>query len=194
MFFFDQYMPNPTKPASDEASTGGESEISKEADARGAKAARMAANGGKGDTGGQGKGRNGDRKRGAQSWADRGNPAGENRQWDNRFWRPRDRPDADVHQAIHALQKLILRHEDSISALKMDHSFVVFFRVQSPSSIVPQLSRAQQEWRRIKAAEPSKLNHPMRSTLLLCIFRELALRLSNIKDEAHVRVRVSSSS
>ncbi|CAE7737940.1 unnamed protein product [Symbiodinium microadriaticum] len=144
MFFFDQYMPNPTKPASDEASTGGESEISKEADARGAKAARMAANGGKGDTGGQGKGRNGDRKRGAQSWADRGNPAGENRQWDNRFWRPRDRPDADVHQAIHALQKLILRHEDSISALKMDHSFVVFFRVQSPSSIVPQLSRAQQ--------------------------------------------------
>ncbi|CAE7358018.1 unnamed protein product, partial [Symbiodinium necroappetens] len=142
MFFFDQYMPNPTRPASDEASTGGESEISK--DARGAKAARMAANGGKGDTGGQGKGRNGGRKRGAQPWADRGNPAGENRQWDNRPWRPRDRPDADVRQAIHALQKLILRHEDSISALKMDHSFVVFFRVQSPSSIVPQMSRAQQ--------------------------------------------------
>ncbi|CAE7383832.1 rha-1 [Symbiodinium sp. CCMP2592] len=113
-FFFDLYMPHGKPSDADLATEVPSSEISRESEARGAKLARMAANGNPGDKGGQGKGRNGygDRKRGAQPWTYRGGQQGEYGHWDRRHWQGHDKSEADIQQALHTLQKLVLRHED----------------------------------------------------------------------------------
>ena len=190
-FFFDLYMPKGRQPDAADSTNASTSDLSLESEARGAKSARMAANGNSGDKGGQGKGRNGngDRKRGAQPWTNRGGNQGDHRQWDRRGWSDYDRSDSDIQHALHSLQKLVLRHEDTINALRLDHSFVIFLRTHGHCSVVQPLNKAQQEWRRLKSSDPSKLTRPMRTTLLLCLFHELNARLENIKDAAHQDAR-----
>ena len=86
----------------------------------------------------------------------------------------------ELQKLVGMMQRLVLRHEDSINLLKLDFSFVAHMRVNIPSSVVHMLYVAADGWRKLKANEPQKLDRPMRTSLFVCYFAELKERLQNI--------------
>ena len=88
-----------------------------------------------------------------------------------------------VWYVLEMMQRLILRHEDSINLLKLESSFVMHMRLNVPSSVASMLYAAANSWRQIKQAEPSKLDRPMRAALLYCLFMELKSRLETVVDK-----------
>ena len=86
----------------------------------------------------------------------------------------------ELQKLVGMMQRLVLRHEDSITLLKLELSFVAHMRVNIPSSVVHMLYVAADGWRKLKANEPQKLDRPMRTSLFVCYFAELKERLQNI--------------
>ena len=90
----------------------------------------------------------------------------------------------EMRASISSLQRLVLRHEDSISLIQADYSFVAFLKTSTASSVVPALYTAQRAWRELRDKDPTKLTKPMRCCLLSCLFRELLARMRNLGDDA----------
>ena len=87
----------------------------------------------------------------------------------------------ELRSCVAQLQRLTLRHEDAISLVASEHSYVLFLRANSPCSVVPAMFNAQRAWRDLKQNSPAELNKPMRCSLLACLFKEMAARLANIE-------------
>ena len=83
----------------------------------------------------------------------------------------------EMQKAISMMQRLALRHEDSINLLKLEFSFVAHMRLNIPASVVHMLYVAADGWRKLKAQEPHKLDRPMRTSLFVCFFAELKTRI-----------------
>ncbi|CAE7657367.1 unnamed protein product, partial [Symbiodinium sp. KB8] len=83
----------------------------------------------------------------------------------------------EMQKVISMMQRLVLRHEDSINLLKLDFSFVAHMRLNIPVSVVHMLYVAADGWRKLKAQEPQKLDRPMRTSLFVCFFAELKTRI-----------------
>ena len=83
---------------------------------------------------------------------------------------------------VQLMARLCLRHEDALSALQLDTSFVLF--VQTPTgdstlSIVPSLFAAAAAWK--KAKEERGVSAPLRSVLLQMMIEILRKRVGEIK-------------
>ncbi|OLQ08728.1 LINE-1 retrotransposable element ORF2 protein [Symbiodinium microadriaticum] len=83
----------------------------------------------------------------------------------------------EMQRAISMMQRLALRHEDSINLMKLEFSFVAHMRLNIPASVVHMLYVAADGWRKLKAQEPQKLDRPMRTSLFVCFFAELKTRI-----------------
>ena len=100
----------------------------------------------------------------------------------------RDREDdsrelEELRASILSLQRLTLRHEDSLGMIQSEYSFVAFLRVASPSSVVPALYSAQRAWRDLRDSDPAKITKPMRCSLLTCLFKELSTGMRGLDTE-----------
>ena len=114
------------------------------------------------------------------SWNQRGG-------WKDESWGNHGHSERDLRHVLYVLemmQRLILRHEDSINLLRLESSFVMHMRLNVPSSVCSMLYAAASSWRNIKQAEPSKLDRPMRAALLYCLFMELKTRLEAVAGKA----------
>ena len=123
----------------------------------------------KGDQRGKGRTRQRD-----DSW-----PSGGNR-WDNWGSNKHEIEYNDIRalrEAVFMLQRLALRHEDFLAALRPELNFVMFARTDVPATVVPSIFNAQKARREDKASKPETIDHPMRSCLLSCMFRELSARI-----------------
>ncbi|CAE7939773.1 Pol, partial [Symbiodinium necroappetens] len=85
----------------------------------------------------------------------------------------------ELKSSMFQLQRLALRHEDYLGALRPETSYAIFCRIGVPASIVPAVFKAQQAWREQKETDPESLDKPMRVNLLTCVFREFSARLQN---------------
>ena len=74
----------------------------------------------------------------------------------------------EMQKLMTLMQKLVLRHEDSINLLKLEYSFVAHMKLNVPASVVHMLYVAADGWRKVKAQEPQKLDRPMRKSLFVC--------------------------
>ena len=89
----------------------------------------------------------------------------------------------EVHKVLGMLQRLALRHEDSINLLKLEYSIVAHMKIGVPASVVAMLYVAADGWRKLKESEPAKLDRPMRTSLFVCFFAELKARLTGLEQK-----------
>jgi len=89
----------------------------------------------------------------------------------------------ELKEQLFLLQRLALRQEDLLAAVRPEMCFVMFTRIDVGASIVPSIYTAQAAWRELKANEPEKLNAPMRVDLLRCIFKELKARMTALMND-----------
>ncbi|CAE7678489.1 unnamed protein product, partial [Symbiodinium necroappetens] len=89
----------------------------------------------------------------------------------------------EVHKVLGVLQRLALRHEDSINLLKLEYSFVAHMKIGVPASVVGMLYVAADGWRKLKESEPAKLDRPMSTSLFVCFFAELKARLTGLEQQ-----------
>ena len=127
--------------------------------------------------------REGERSRRQPDSGHRRSPTGSERRSD-------DREIAELQSSLHSLQRLVLRHEDSLGLIQAEYSFVAFLRISSASSVVPNLYEAQRAWRDLRESDPAKLSKPMRCSLLTCLFKELHTRMINLESEPENRARL----
>ena len=78
----------------------------------------------------------------------------------------------------------LLRHEDGLNMLRSEVSYVVHAKIGCESSIVGALYSVQAAWRETKKNNPEKLERPMRSTLILCLFKEILCRVERLETDA----------
>ncbi|CAE7803157.1 unnamed protein product, partial [Symbiodinium sp. CCMP2456] len=121
-------------------------------------------------------------------------PTGQKRQWQpSSAWEAWDAA-ADDHTAAEAeiaklkacmaqLQRMILRHEDSINIAKIEVSYVAHFRIDAPNSLVRSIFLAADTWRKARENAPQTINKPLRATLLKCVFMELRTRIAEMSQE-----------
>ena len=183
--FFDRYFPSGTTPQ------GGAYKV--DIDDRPTKQQRFEDEGHKGSQsrGDRGKGRS-DRGGGSQPRDPPGRGRARARR-DGRStsqWNEEETDAAGLREAITGLQRLVLRHEDSLSMIQSEYSFVAFLRVNAPSSIVGALYEAQRAWRHLRDTSPAQLTKPMRCSLLARLFMELAKRMRNLDTEEENRKRL----
>ena len=129
------------------------------------------------DQGQRGKGRNSGRGDGGYQQSDASARCKDQR-WSQggNDWGDQPKVIADLKRQIQALQKCTLRHEDSISILRQEVSFVVFMRTGVDASIVGPLATARAAWTRQKEQDPKSLTKPMRATMFACWMNELLAR------------------
>ena len=154
---------------------------------------RQQGNGQQGNGGGNGS--NWNRGSGGSSFGARGSDWGNRGGWrgDGRSGQgdSSDRDLRDVYYVLQLMQRLLLRHEDSINLLKVESSFVMHMKLNVPSSVVSMLYAAANSWREVKLAEPTKLDRPMRAALLYCLFMELKTRLEAVAEKPEDLERMS---
>ncbi|OLP82135.1 hypothetical protein AK812_SmicGene37250 [Symbiodinium microadriaticum] len=90
---------------------------------------------------------------------------------------------ARLKACIAQLQRLALRHEDSINIGKIEVSWVAHFRIDAPNSIVKCIFVAADGWKKARDSDPASISKPLRSTLLACVFMELRTRVQEMNEE-----------
>ncbi|CAE7024654.1 unnamed protein product, partial [Symbiodinium sp. CCMP2456] len=126
-------------------------------------------------------------------------PTGQKRQWQpSSAWEAWDAAAGD-HTAAEAeiaklkacmaqLQRMVLRHEDSINIAKIEVSYVAHFRIDAPNSLVRSIFLAADTWRKARENAPQTINKPLRATLLKCVFMELRTRIAEMSQEQSQRL------
>ena len=141
------------------------------------------------------KNQTGSGQQGRSSWT-RGSAGQHFSQWQGR--RGDDKPDRgqdrsreskelrELKEAVRTMGRMLLRVDDQLSILGLDHDFVLF--LQTPASgnefsIVDKLYAAAKEWKDKKEADPSSLTQPLRNLLLFCLFAALKAQLQRMETE-----------
>ena len=144
------------------------------------KAARLGSHG-KGSHGGGGNRGSGGAKREWQpsSWG-----SGWGGQQKTTVWNAEDSTDIESLKAyIAQLQRLILRHEDAITLLRIETTYVAHFRISTPEAIVTGIYQTAAGWKQANESKPESLDKPLRATLITCVFLELRTRTANLKQD-----------
>ena len=81
------------------------------------------------------------------------------------------------------LTRLSLRHEDAVNLTRCEVSFVLHAKLGIDAGVAPQLFLVQSTWRDLKKNSPEKLDKSMRSTLVLCLFREILNRVEKLPQD-----------
>ena len=136
----------------------------------------------KGGSGGRGKGN--DRKPTPSSKASNQGDS-RNQEWQSWSWskdggESRAGRIAALEQQVSLLSRMALRREDGLNMLRAEVSFVIHAKIGCESSIVGALRRVQAAWRETRKNNPEKLDRPMRSTLILCLFKEILCRVERL--------------
>ena len=84
---------------------------------------------------------------------------------------------------IAQLQRLILRHEDAITLLRIETTYVAHFRISTPEAIVTGIYQTAAGWKQANESKPESLDKPLRATLITCVFLELRTRTANLKQD-----------
>ena len=169
---FNTFMPSGTK-----AQSMGNMDVADETE-RESKSARTE-NQGKGNQGGGREPGRGKRGWQASSWGSGWGTAPKHNQWS-----VDDCNDIESLKAyIAQLQRLILRHEDAISLLRIETSYVAHFRISTPEAIVTGIYKPAAGWKQAKESQPESLDKPLRATLITCVFLELHTRVANLKQD-----------
>ena len=97
----------------------------------------------------------------------------------------------ELRECMFQMQRLSLRHEDMLSAIKSEIGYVIFMRMGVPASVVPSIFQAQQAWRSQKESHPEQVTKPMRVALLSCLFREFTSRLESLPQQTRTLENLS---
>ena len=89
-----------------------------------------------------------------------------------------------LEQQVNLLTNLTLRHEDAVNLTRCEVSYVIHAKLGIEAGIVPQLFRVQTTWRELKKTSPEKLDKSMRTTLVLCLFREILNRVEKLPQDS----------
>ena len=111
------------------------------------------------------------------------------KQWENWSWGQKEGGGQNgkritaLEQQVGLLTRLALRHEDAVNLARCEVSFVIHAKLGIEAGVVPQLSLVQTTWRELKKNSPEKLDKSMRSTLVLCLFREVLNRVEKLPQD-----------
>ena len=86
----------------------------------------------------------------------------------------------DVNKLMYLISRILIQHEDSINAAKMDRGFTVFMAQTGPAGLLTNLYQASLAWNKVRETEPRKITQPLRVTLLALMIAELIVRLQNL--------------
>ncbi|CAE7763387.1 unnamed protein product [Symbiodinium sp. CCMP2592] len=93
----------------------------------------------------------------------------------------------DGGRLLNLISRILLQHEDSINAAKMDRGFTVFMAQTGPAGLLTSLYKASIAWNQIKDNEPAKITQPLRITLLTLMIAELKVRLQNLEKKQEAK-------
>ena len=181
---FKEYFPAGTEP-----STAAPSEVNTEGGDRGNPVARTGG-GAKGPPRGKGQAQKDDdawaawgrAKRGWAQW-DQEKEQGSSAEELRKVRKELNEEIKQLKESLFQVQRLSLRHEDYLGAIRPETSYAIFMRMGVAASIVPAIFQAQQGWRTQKEENPESLDVPMRVVLLRCIFREFSARLAKFPEQ-----------
>ena len=106
--------------------------------------------------------------------------------WDTWDWSKKDGHGGDgkrlaaLEQQVNLLTRLTL---SAVNLARSEVSFVVHAKLGIDAGVVPQLFKVQPLWRELKKNSPEKLDKSMRSTLVLCLFREVLSRVEKLPQD-----------
>ena len=80
---------------------------------------------------------------------------------------------------LRVISKLLLKHEATLSGLRQNKNFVLFFR-QDERSLLPNLMQVSKEWHEKRAAGDMSLTSPLKTVLMGCLLKELLARLQRV--------------
>ena len=87
----------------------------------------------------------------------------------------------DMEKAVTLISRILIQHEDSINAAKMDRGFTVFMAQSGPAGLLTNLFQASVAWNKVRETEPQKITQPLRITLLTLMVAELLVRLQKME-------------
>ncbi|CAE7319065.1 pol [Symbiodinium sp. CCMP2592] len=93
----------------------------------------------------------------------------------------------DGGRLLNLISRILLQHEDSINAAKMDRGFTVFMAQTGPAGLLTSLYNASIAWNQVKDNEPAKITKPLRITLLTLMIAELKVRLQNLEKKQEAK-------
>ncbi|CAE7221043.1 Pol [Symbiodinium sp. CCMP2592] len=93
----------------------------------------------------------------------------------------------DGGRLLNLISRILLQHEDSINAAKMDRGFTVFMAQTGPAGLLTSLYNASIAWNQVKDNEPAKITKPLRITLLTMMIAELKVRLQNLEKKQEAK-------
>ncbi|CAE7270471.1 unnamed protein product, partial [Symbiodinium sp. CCMP2592] len=93
----------------------------------------------------------------------------------------------DGGKLLNLISRILLQHEDSINAAKMDRGFTVFMAQTGPAGLLTSLYQASLAWNQVRENEPAKITQPLRITLLTLMIAELKVRLQNLEKKPEAK-------
>ena len=87
-------------------------------------------------------------------------------------------------QVVQLVAQLALRHEDQLQLVRQDTGFVLFLRIQTPLSVLPQLHQVGQTWVQQKDKDPSSPGLPLRVVLLGSFLTALKTRVERVMTDS----------
>ncbi|CAE7658315.1 unnamed protein product [Symbiodinium sp. CCMP2592] len=81
---------------------------------------------------------------------------------------------------VDLLTTLLLRHDNQLSILRLDSTFMVFIRTDMEGSLAKALYDTGVTWKETKEKEPTKLDSPMRVVLCQALFTAVASRFEQM--------------
>lgn len=131
---------------------------------------RAKADGSEEETGGNGSGKGTkwprqDREKGGRSYSGWGS-RGSNQNWWKQGQEQQDQGSSDLKELCLALSRLVLRHEDQQSICRSETGFVMFMQTKGMLSVLQDLYKANETWRRAKEQQPETLTLPLRTAML----------------------------
>ena len=93
----------------------------------------------------------------------------------------------DMNKLLYLISRILVQHEDSINAAKMDRGFTVFMAQTGPAGLLTNLYQASVAWNKVRETEPKKITQPLRITLLTLMIAELKVRLQNLDSKPEAK-------
>ena len=102
--------------------------------------------------------------------------------------RRRNSSQVEMQQLLKGVAALCLRHEDSLSILRLDKGFVLFQKTKSPESLLQTMFSISTQWK--KSKETGQVTSPLRVVLLKCFITELQARLEKAEQDEPTKAAV----
>ncbi|CAE7239329.1 unnamed protein product [Symbiodinium sp. CCMP2456] len=132
---------------------------------------RAKADGSEEETGGNGNGKGSkwphqDQEKGGRSYSGWGSHSSSQNWWKQGQDQQDQQGRTDLKELCLALSRLVLRHEDQQSICRSETGFVMFMQTKGMLSVLQDLYKANETWRRAKEQQPETLTLPLRTAML----------------------------